>query len=228
MASGFRSWTVIALASSEPSELCTNAGQKKGTSSRCVSVPGLWHGDSSVVGIEELAGDPDKVRCLLCQAHVFGTLPFQRKGVTKHTESKSHQRAILAAAKAEEEESAIRIKIQRLDSHVLEAERFTSSLSGVLPTKLPPAPQMFANRDETLREREMWEKFEMDGFRHTDSLFDSDGLDEDETIDAALRYFQAINLGTVGPTDSSPFYDDGDETITNVMRDIGNITRCSS
>jgi len=87
---------------------------------------------------------------------------------------------------------------------------------------------MFANHDETLREREMWEKFEMDGFGHTDSLFDSDGPDEDKTIDAALQYFQAINLGTVGPTDSNSFYDDGDETITNTMRDIGNIAQCPS
>ena len=70
----------------------------------------------------------------------------------------------------------------------------------------------------------MWEKFEMEGFEPTE-LFDDDSPDEDDVIDAALRHFQAINLGTVGPTDSSPFYDDGNETITSIMRKIGNVTQ---
>ena len=51
-----------------------------------------------------------------------------------------------------------------------------------------------------------------------------DDADEEEAIDAALRCFQTINLGAVGPTDSSPFYDDGDETITNIMQKIGNVS----
>jgi len=67
----------------------------------------------------------------------------------------------------------------------------------------------------------MWERFEMGGLEHPE-CFDVDDIDEDEVLDAALRRFQAINLGAVGPTDLSPFYDDGDETITSTMRKIGN------
>ena len=146
----------------------------------------------------------------------------------RHVESQSHQRAVEAAAEVKEEESTTRMKIRRLDSQALEADakRFIPSLSEALPTKHPPAPQIFGNHDETLREREMWEKFEMDGLEHTE-VFDGDDPDEDEAIDAALRHFHAINLGTIGPTDLSPFYDDGDETITNIMRKIGNIAQCS-
>jgi hypothetical protein len=192
-----------------------------------ISVLSLWRRDLPVIGLEELASDPNKVQCLLCQAHVFGASSIQRKGVKTHVESQAHQRAVKAAAEAKEEESAHQIKIRRLDGRALEADarRFTSSLSGTLPTKRPPAPQISVNQGETLREREMWEKFEMGGLENTE-LFDDDP-DEDEVIDAALRRFHAINLGTIGPTDSNPFYDDGDETITNVMRMFGNATQCS-
>jgi len=66
----------------------------------------------------------------------------------------------------------------------------------------------------------MWERFEMDGFEPTEPLLDD--VDEEEELDAAMRRLRTVNLGAVGPTESSPFYDDGDETITNIMRKIGN------
>ena len=68
----------------------------------------------------------------------------------------------------------------------------------------------------------MWERFEMDpGFEHVE-LFDGEDVDEDEAIDAASRRFWTISPCFVGPTDPKPFYDDGDEAITNAMRNIGN------
>jgi len=124
------------------------------------------------IGLKELESDPNKVQCLVCQAHVFGALPFQRKGVKKHIESQAHLRAIHAASEAKEEESAIRIKIQRLDTQALEAEAemFMSSLSGELPIKHSSASQTLVDHDETLREREMWERFEMDGLECSESF----------------------------------------------------------
>ena len=155
----------------------------------------------------------------------FGALPFQRKGVKKHLESQAHQRAIHAAAEAREEELATRIKVRRLDTEVLEAEakRFASSLSGELPTNCSSVPHVLVNRNETLREREMWERFEMDGIECAESFAGHDDANEEDAIDTALKCLHAINLGAVGPADSSPFYDDGDETITNIMRKIGNV-----
>ena len=159
-----------------------------------------------------------------CQAHVFGAAPFQRKAVKKHIESRAHQRAVRAAAEAEAEEAAAQARVRRIDAQALaaEAKRFASPLSGELPAR--PAPRTFVDNSETLREREMWERFEVEGFEQT--LFhdnDDDNGDEDEFIDIALRRrLETVNLGITGPTESSPFYDDGDETITNVMREIGN------
>ena len=142
----------------------------------------------------------------------------------KHVESQAHQRAVCNAAKAEEEEAVREIRVQKLNSVTLagvEARRFESPLSGALSMKHLRTPQMLTSNDETLREREMWKKFEMGGHNveHSD-LFNEDDLDEDEVIDAALKYFQAISLGIVGPADPHSSYDDGDETITNVMQKI--------
>ena len=175
-------------------------------------------------GIMELENDPKKVRCLPCQAHVFGASPFQRKALKKHLGSKAHHHAVYAAAEAEAEEAAARIRVRRIDAWALKAEaRFTSLLSGELPTK--PAPRTFVGHNEMLREREMWERFEVEGFEQAAPFCDDNDEDSDEEnfIDIALRRrFKTINLGMVGPTESNPFYDDGDETITNVMREIGN------
>jgi len=161
---------------------------------------------------------------LACRAHIFGASPFLRKSAKKHIESQAHQRAIRAATEAKDEEAAIRIKIRRLDAQALEAEaqRFSSSLAGELPTKRPPAPQTFTTGDETLREREMWEQFEMDGLEQSNDA-GCDDVDEEEAIDAALRQLRTMSLGAIGPTESSPFYEDGDETITNIMRKLGNM-----
>jgi len=153
----------------------------------------------------------------------FRGFAFSAKKREKHVESQAHQRAVRAAAEAKDEESAIRIKIRRLDTQALEAEAqsFVSSLTGELPTKRPLAPRTIVTHDETLREREVWEQFEMDGLEHGDDI-GCDDDDEEEAIDAALRRLQTMSLGAVGPTESSPFYDDGDETITNIMRKLGN------
>jgi len=126
-------------------------------------------------------------------------------------------------AKAKDEESAIQIKIRKLDAQVLEAEaqRFASLLTRELPAKRPLPPRAHVSSDETLRETEMWEKFEMDGLEPVDDI-GFDEADEEEAIDAALRRLQTMNLGAVGPTESSAFYDDGDETVTNIMRKLGN------
>lgn len=177
------------------------------------------------IGLEELENDSNRVQCLPCKAHVFGFSPFQRKCLKKHLESQAHQCAVRTAAKAKEEESATRIKVRRLDIEALEAEAkaFVSPLSGVLPTNHSSTPRVLVNRDETLREQEMWERFKMDGIECTESLAGHDDANEEDAVDAALRCLQAINLGAVGPTDPSPFYDDGDETITNIMREIGNV-----
>ena len=72
----------------------------------------------------------------------------------------------------------------------------------------------------------MWERFEIYGFEQTTGFYDKDGgdVDEDEAIDIALRKrLETVNLGAVKPTELNPFYDDGDETVTNVMRKIGNV-----
>ena len=177
------------------------------------------------IGLEELKNDPDKVRCLVCQAHVFGTVPFQRRAAKKHIESQAHQRAVRAAERAKEEDSAIRIKNQRLDAKALAAEEinFVPPLSGILRMKSPPAPQTLINRDETLREKEMWETFATDGFERTQPFYDTAvHLEADEeAIDAALTQLQSVSFGTVGSINVGQFYDDGDETITNVMRKHG-------
>lgn len=144
----------------------------------------------------------------------------------KHIESQAHQRAVRAAVEAEEEASAVQIEVRRLDVQALEAEadQLLPPLSGELPVKQPPVSKTLVDHDDTLREREMWERFEIDGFEQS-TLFDDDSggeSDEDEMIDTALRRrLETVSLGIVGPTESSPFYDDGDETITNIMRKIG-------
>ena len=61
----------------------------------------------------------------------------------------------------------------------------------------------------------------MDGLGQSDDI-GRDDVDEEEAIDAALRHLRTMSLGAVGPTESSPFYEDGDETITNIMRKLGN------
>ena len=84
-------------------------------------------------------------------------------------------------------------------------------------------PQTLVDHGETLREREMWERFEMDGFEQVgSSCKDDEDVDEEAQIDATLRSrLETINLGTVGLTEPSSPYDDGDETITNIMRNFG-------
>jgi len=101
-------------------------------------------------GLVELKTDPSKVRCLPCEAHVFAAKPFQRKGVKKHVESQKHQRAVRTAARAEEEESAHRARVRKIDAAALKAEakRFaSSSSSGELPTKTRPFKFPFTIED---------------------------------------------------------------------------------
>lgn len=79
----------------------------------------------------------------------------------------------------------------------------------------------------------MWERFEIDGFESAAQAFpgdlNGDDIDEEEAIDVALRKrFETINLGTIGLTESGLFYDDDDETVTNVMRKIGKVFLCHS
>ena len=226
----FRSWTATALTAAKWREFCANARYKKGSPRRYISVSCLRHRGSPCVGLEELAGDPNKVRCLPCRTHVFGASPFQRKSVKRHVNSQAHQRAVRAAASAKEEELKIRARNRRLDRQALgkaEANRFKSSLSKESPMKRPPAPQTFVYHGETLREEEIWARFKTDGSET--GLFGGDDVDEDEVVDAALRRFQTINdASTSASLDPqiqvhvSPTMITVRQRLANVMSKIGN------
>ena len=184
-------------------------------------------------GFEELENEPNKVQCLPCHAHVFGASTLQRKAVKKHIESKVYQCAIRTAAETQERETVTRLKVHGIDIQAFEAEahQFVSPLSGELPAKCPPVSQAVVGDGETLREKEMWERFETEGFEqpalpHTN---DCDSGDGDELLDAALRRrHETFNPAAVGLTESSSFCNNGGKTTTTIPQNIGKAFACNN
>jgi hypothetical protein len=170
--------------------------------------------------IKTSASQPGKVSCVYCATH-SRTPWFLEKNLSHHLNRPSHLKAVAEAqAKQETKEIVDRLRDEGLQQ-LQESGHFYAQLShsrqlGIPPAMIPP---------QGVDEKEMWDDFELD--RSNPSFLDASVASQYSPSEQnEIEFNRALDRAEAGDPTEWGFEDfdtecDVDETLTNVMQNLG-------
>jgi len=178
-----------------------------------------------VIDIRTSASQPGKVSCEYCSA--WSKTPwFLAKNLPQHLKCASH----LKSAGEECEKREIREALNRLRAQDLERLQRSGHQYAPLSHVRQPEPPGLSKPPPELDEQQMWNDFELD--RPNASLLNPNSEDQHDPMEQKeAEFYKVLNRAetnfdlTGWGFDEFNIERDVDETLTNVMRDLGQMQR---